>query len=242
VAGAHSIVSVTIDELAGRTFPTTIRKGKGEQLTAGKGLTYILYMLPASQQLQGPGVPSPGDLASPGAAGGGLGSPQEGGPPHHQQQQDGEAGEGPAPTGLRLSATRPGRGAGLAPGGEEGGEQPLSPQGCQPVTPQVIGGRGPSAFSAEAGHAGSSPAAAGNGHVPALAQESLLSSTGAAAPAAPLAAVVARGGGSPTSASAPARGELSMIQLVEAPGGSGSRARSSPARPGARAGPPPAQQ
>ena len=42
-------MSVTIEELAGRTFPTTIRKGKGEQLVAGKGLEYIIYLLPASR-------------------------------------------------------------------------------------------------------------------------------------------------------------------------------------------------
>jgi hypothetical protein len=45
VSGAHSIVSVTIEELAGRTFPTTIKKGKGEQLVAGRGLEYIVYLL-----------------------------------------------------------------------------------------------------------------------------------------------------------------------------------------------------
>jgi hypothetical protein len=49
VAGTHSIVSVTIEELAGRTFPTTIRKGKGEQLVAGKGLEYIIYLLPVDR-------------------------------------------------------------------------------------------------------------------------------------------------------------------------------------------------
>ena len=49
VAGTHSIVSVTIEELAGRTFPTTIRKGKGEQLVAGKGLEYIMYLMPVDR-------------------------------------------------------------------------------------------------------------------------------------------------------------------------------------------------
>lgn len=38
VAGVHSIVSVTSEELGGRTFPTTIRRGKGEQIRLGRGL------------------------------------------------------------------------------------------------------------------------------------------------------------------------------------------------------------
>ena len=46
MAGSHSIVSVMIEELAGRTFPTTIRKGKGEQLSPGTGLEYIIYLQP----------------------------------------------------------------------------------------------------------------------------------------------------------------------------------------------------
>jgi hypothetical protein len=50
VAGSHSIVSVTIEELAGRTFPTTIRKGKGEQLSPGRGLEYIIYLQPVESE------------------------------------------------------------------------------------------------------------------------------------------------------------------------------------------------
>ena len=42
-------MSVTIEDLAGRTFPTTIKKGKGEQLVPGKGLEYIVYLLPVSR-------------------------------------------------------------------------------------------------------------------------------------------------------------------------------------------------
>lgn len=42
VAGSHAIVSVTCEELAGRTFPNTIRKGKGEQVAMGRGLLYVV--------------------------------------------------------------------------------------------------------------------------------------------------------------------------------------------------------
>ena len=49
MSGAHSIVSVTMEELAGRTFPTSIKKGKGEQLVPGRGLEYIVYLLPVTR-------------------------------------------------------------------------------------------------------------------------------------------------------------------------------------------------
>lgn len=45
-AGTHSIVSITTEGLAGRTFPTTIRKGKGEQVVPGRGLMLVIVLLP----------------------------------------------------------------------------------------------------------------------------------------------------------------------------------------------------
>lgn len=44
VAGTHAIVSVTSEELSGRTYPSTIRKGKGEQVKPGLGLLYMLLV------------------------------------------------------------------------------------------------------------------------------------------------------------------------------------------------------
>jgi hypothetical protein len=44
VAGVHSIVSVTSEELGGRTFPTTIRRGKGEQVRLGRGLLALVQV------------------------------------------------------------------------------------------------------------------------------------------------------------------------------------------------------
>eukprot|EP00775_Hariotina_reticulata_P002698 gene2698-2998_t len=49
VAGVHTIVSVTSEQLSGRTFPTTIRRGKGEQMRLGRGLLAIVQMLPRSK-------------------------------------------------------------------------------------------------------------------------------------------------------------------------------------------------
>jgi hypothetical protein len=40
----HSIVSVTSEELGGRTFPTTIRRGKGEQVRLGRGLLALVQV------------------------------------------------------------------------------------------------------------------------------------------------------------------------------------------------------
>eukprot|EP00879_Flechtneria_rotunda_P002209 GHRR01002395.1.p1 GENE.GHRR01002395.1~~GHRR01002395.1.p1 ORF type:complete len:1232 (+),score=492.68 GHRR01002395.1:410-3697(+) len=101
VAGVHSIVSVTNAELGGRTFPTTIRRGKGEQIRLGRGLLTLVQMLPRPRpqwlgpyaSLQNPAAAAPmvGTLATaappgafmaeslipvvgaPGAAGFGLG-------------------------------------------------------------------------------------------------------------------------------------------------------------------------
>jgi hypothetical protein len=40
----HSIVSVTSEDLGGRTFPTTIRRGKGEQVRLGRGLLALVQV------------------------------------------------------------------------------------------------------------------------------------------------------------------------------------------------------
>lgn len=42
VTGVHSMVSVTSGELGGRTFPATIRRGKGEQVRLGRGLLALV--------------------------------------------------------------------------------------------------------------------------------------------------------------------------------------------------------
>lgn len=48
VAGVHAIVSVTSGELGGRTFPTTIRRGKGQCIKLGRGLLALIQVTMAS--------------------------------------------------------------------------------------------------------------------------------------------------------------------------------------------------
>jgi hypothetical protein len=45
VAGVHAIVSVTSGELGGRTFPTTIRRGKGQCTKLGRGLLALIQVI-----------------------------------------------------------------------------------------------------------------------------------------------------------------------------------------------------
>lgn len=44
MAGVHAIVSVTSGDLGGRTFPTTIRRGKGQCVKLGRGLLALIQV------------------------------------------------------------------------------------------------------------------------------------------------------------------------------------------------------
>lgn len=44
MAGVHAIVSVTSGDLGGRTFPTTIRRGKGQCIKLGRGLLALIQV------------------------------------------------------------------------------------------------------------------------------------------------------------------------------------------------------
>jgi hypothetical protein len=58
ISGSHSLMSMCTKALAGRSFPTTLRKAKGTQLTRGQGLLYQLHMQqPAAERASS--LPSP---------------------------------------------------------------------------------------------------------------------------------------------------------------------------------------
>jgi hypothetical protein len=65
VAGVHPIVSVTCEELAGRMFPNTIRKGKGEQVAMGRGLLYVVAVRAAGVGWVGWATGREGGVAPP---------------------------------------------------------------------------------------------------------------------------------------------------------------------------------
>jgi hypothetical protein len=60
IRGSHSLVSVCTKALAGRSFPTALRKAKGTQLTRGQGLLYQLQMQAAAERAQNLSSPSYG--------------------------------------------------------------------------------------------------------------------------------------------------------------------------------------